>query len=412
LLTTSKGKSHHPVTVISKDRLYFGYSTNVHRGENLAQVYKYLKNYTLAVKRRVFGGQASGLEMRLGVGAAKDLSKPERREGFRQFLKQSGLELFSINAFPLHDFQARRVKQNVYAPSWVSQERVNWTIQIAKIFADLLPQNRQGSISTLGGTYRYWGHTSSTLKKIAVNYLKVLAALEEIETNQGKKIVLAVEPEPDTTLELAEDVVLFLEEYLIPAARRLWKRRGSPRVIETIVRRRFTVNLDTCHFSVLFHDPAQALTDLHRAGVGVGKVHVTNALSLPRPYRSRRGYQTFRAMHEPRFLHQFCGIDTQGQLAWRGKDLDELPKRLQPGTDPEVAELRTHFHVPLYLKRWKNLRTTQEETREAVLHAVRKNLCPQLVIETYTWPVLATEDRLVDGITREFRWLLKTLEGL
>ena len=40
---------------------------------------------------------------------------------------------------------------------------------------------------------------------------------------------------------------------------------------------------------------------------------------------------------------------------------------------------------------------------------LRTRQCEHLVIETYTWPLLEKEDRLVRGIAKEFRWLLKIL---
>ncbi|MBI4583312.1 MAG: metabolite traffic protein EboE [Planctomycetes bacterium] len=396
-----------------KPPLHLGYSTNVHRGESLEEIYHYLRDYTIPIKERVFGNEPSGLELRLGIAAARELRRRERREELKAFLDLAGLELFSVNAFPLHDFQARRVKERVYHPPWTHRARARWTIAIARIFADLLPEGVTGSLSTLAGTYRFWEHGPRTFERLARNYLDALAALEDLEEETGKRLLLAAEPEPDTTLEVAEEVIRFYENWLYPAAKTLWrKRHRTPGRIEAALRRRFTVNLDTCHFSVLFHDPAQALADLVRAGLQVGKVHVTNALALRRPARSPRAYREFRGMNEPRYLHQFCGLmeGKRGEKTfWRGRDLDRLPEKLEAGDRLEVAELRTHFHVPIHLQRWRALSTTQEETKKAVQLAVRKGWCPHLVIETYTWPVLAKEDRLVDGIAREFRWLLQTI---
>ncbi len=392
-------------------RHYFGYSTNVHRSENLREIYRFLKDYTLPIKRRIFGRENGGLELRLGIGTARELAPAGKREEFRAFLEDNGLEIFSINAFPLNDFQARHVKETVYAPSWEEKERVVWTRRICEIFADLLPEDRPGSVSTLGGTYRFWSHGERSLRRMAANYLAVLETLEKIEETRGKNIVLAAEPEPDTTFEIASDVIRFVEDYLVPEARARWKKRyRSAAAIEEAVRRRFTVNLDTCHFSVLFQDPSRALTELTRAGISIGKLHVTSALKLGNPHRAKRSYQTFRGMHEPRFLHQFCGADARGRVLWRGRDLDELPRELRRGERPELAELRTHFHVPLNLKHWKSLSTTREETERALRKTVRQGLCSHLVLETYTWPVLGTSDRLVDGIAREFRWLVKTAD--
>ena len=169
------------------------------------------------------------------------------------------------------------------------------------------------------------------------------------------------------------------------------------------------MNYDTCHFSVLFQDQVASLRSLRRAGLEVGKVHVTNAISLSNPDRARLAYQEFRGMHEPRYFHQFCGKYADGKTQWRGRDLNKLPTKLERGRQPALAELRSHYHVPIYLRKWRRLDTTRDETHKAVLEVLRTRQCSHLVIETYTWPLLEKEERLVRGIAREFRWLLEVL---
>jgi hypothetical protein len=389
------------------------YSTNVHRGESLPDIYRFLERYTLPVKKRVFGASAAGLELRLGIGSARQLRNPGPREELKSYLAQSGLVLFSINAYPLRNFHARRVKEQVFSPSWTEAERSRWTNTIAEIFAGLLPDGPGGvlgTISTLGGTFRRIGHGPTTFRKLAANYLKTVEALARLEEEQGKTILLAVEPEPDTTFETGKDVIEFFETYLLPAGRAAWRQKGiSPPRIEARLRKFFTVNVDTCHFSVLFQDPVENLRELWRAGIEVGKVHVTSAISLRNPHRSREAYAEFRGMNEPRYFHQFCGRNRTGEVVWRDLDLDRLPRRLEREKHPDVAELRSHYHVPLYLKKWRRLETTREETRAAVLEVARTRRTSHLVIETYTWPILAREERLVGGIAREFSWLLEVL---
>jgi hypothetical protein len=396
----------------------YGYSTNVHRGETLAEIYTNLARYTLPVKRRVFGNQPNGLELHISISSAKELRKERARRAFGEFLNENGLRLFSVNAFPLKSFHTPRVKEKVYSPSWTERPRAQWTNTIAKILADLLPAGTDGSLSTLGGAYRRKEHGPAVFRRMAGRFLETLEALAEIEDDTGKRIVLAVEPEPETTFETTRDVVRFVEDYLLPLAQETWRGRGrrggrqrglSAARIEERVRRYFTVNFDTCHFSVLFQDLVASLRGLSRAGLSIGKLHVTNAIRLQRPLRSPAAYKDFRGMHEPRYFHQFCGQNATGETIWRDLDLDRLPRQLSKTKHAEVAELRSHYHVPLYLKRFRKLQTTQEDTRIALEEVRRKRMTEHLVIETYTWPILASEDRLVSGIVKEFRWLLDAL---
>lgn len=392
-------------------RPLFGYSTNVHRAESLDELYSNLTRYTLPVKRRVFGKEAAGLELHISISSAKEL-RPERvRRAFGEFLAENGLLLFSVNAFPLKSFHTPRVKEKVYSPSWTERSRAQWTNTIAGILADLLPPDVPGSVSTLGGAYRRKEYGPKVLARMAGRFLETLEALARIEADTGKRIVLAAEPEPETTFETSDDVIRFFEDYLLPAAQGAWRRRGfGPARVEERVRRYFTVNYDTCHFSVLYQDQVASLRALSRAGISIGKLHVTNAIRLPNPLRSPAGYQDFRRMHEPRYFHQFCGQNAAGETIWRDLDLDRLPRQLSKTKHAGLAELRSHYHVPLYLKRFQRLHTTQEDTRIAVEEVRRQRLTEHLVIETYTWPILANEDRLVRGIVKEFRWLLDVLD--
>ena len=390
--------------------IQIGYSTNVHPGGDLGQVRRSLQRFAVPIRKRLFGPHPSGLELRLGIGAAQDLLDPGRRSRFRRFLAEGGLEIFSINAYPLRDFHSPRVKEEAYRPPWTSPQRALWTRRIARILADLLEPGTTGSISTLGGTYRPWGDGIAVQERIARGYLEVLEHLADLEESSGRKIVLAVEPEPDTSFETARDVISFFHRRLLPAARVRWGRRWSRRRIEEVLRRHFTVNLDTCHLSVVFRSPAKEMEELHRAGIGIGKIHVTSAIAMEDP----QAWAELRAMDEARYMHQARAADGRGRVVAAWSDLGRLP--LHPSELPPSARaVRTHFHVPVHLARWGRLRTTQEETREAVLLALRRGLCNQLVIETYTWPVIrrrhAVEARgaLIDGIVREFRWLLGLL---
>ena len=83
---------------------------------------------------------------------------------------------------------------------------------------------------------------------------------------------------------------------------------------------------------------------------------------------------------------------------------------------PDVVEIRSHFHVPLYLKKYRRLHTTRDDTERALGEVIKRRSCSHLVFETYTWPILAgrTQRRrkLIDGISREYRWLLESIEKL
>ena len=395
---------------------HIGYSTNVHGGENLKAVERSLREYTVPIRKRIFGSSGCGLELRLGMGSARDLATAKARAAFKDFLGECGLTLFSVNAYPLTDFHARRVKETVYQPSWAQAARATWTNKIAEIVDDIAPAELPLSISTLGGCFRGHGHGPSVFRKLAANYLKSCRAFLEIGEASGRDLTLAAAPEPETTFETARDIINFFESHLLPLAFESWKDRGRKSRIESDLRRVFSANIDTCHLSVLFEDQVENLRLLEKKGIRLGKVHVTNAVALRSPFRSKSAYEDLRDMNEPKYFHQFCGTNAGGEVIWREDDLVHLPRKLDRAKHPDVAEIRSHFHVPLYLERYKRLYTTRDDTERALREIVKRRSCPHLVFETYTWPILTgrknQREKLIDGISREYRWLLSTLDGL
>lgn len=391
--------------------LEIAYGTNVHRGESLREVLRWLGRSTLEVHRRVLGPGPCGLELHVGISLARELLNPRALETLQTFLLENELRLFSVNAFPLLPFHARRVKEKVYRPSWAEPARSLWTRRIARVFAKLLPESVEGTLSTLAGGLGSGRDGPEELRSMARGYVEVIQELSTIETNLGKTIALAVEPEPGTTMETAHDVICFFESALFPEAVRAWRKEGfRPSQCEERLRKFFTVNLDACHLSVLFEDLRENYRRLRAAGIRVSKVHVTSALCLENPHGSPRGYRRLLGMREPRYVHQFAGRDRDGKVTWRGMDLDELPERLERHIHPEVVELRCHYHVPLYRKDWSGLKTTRDETLALLGEVLREGSCRQLVVETYTWPILeGRPPQLEEGIARELRWLLRAV---
>ena len=67
-----------------------------------------------------------------------------------------GLFIFVINGFPYGGFHHTRVKDQVHAPDWTTQDRVLYTIQLFNILAELLPEGMDGGVSTSPLSYKYW----------------------------------------------------------------------------------------------------------------------------------------------------------------------------------------------------------------------------------------------------------------
>ena len=57
----------------------------------------------------------------------------------RRDLDARGLEVVTLNGFPYRSFHAPVVKYAVYQPDWLSRERLDYTVNLARVLAGLLP---------------------------------------------------------------------------------------------------------------------------------------------------------------------------------------------------------------------------------------------------------------------------------
>jgi hypothetical protein len=87
------------------------YCTNVHPGETWDETFASLERYVLPIKRRVSPGQPFGVGLRLSADAAATLAVPDHLAGFKDFLADHDLYVFTLNGFPYGRFHGARVKE-------------------------------------------------------------------------------------------------------------------------------------------------------------------------------------------------------------------------------------------------------------------------------------------------------------
>ena len=92
----------------------------------------------------------------------------------------------------------------------------------------------------------------------------------------------------------------------------------------------------------------------------------------------------------------------------------DLPDALSRLAQTEGEEWRIHYHVPIFLKEYAGLTSTQDDIITSLQAARASGACPHLEIETYTWDVLPPELKtdLTDSIAREYNWVLGEVENL
>lgn len=385
-------------------RLPLTYCTNVHPYNNLAGLRAVLAGPVEAVRR------GCGLEGSFALGLwwpASLLAELEQRlADFAAELAARDQRLVTLNVFPYGDFHSARVKTGVYLPSWWQAERSRYTLSAARLLAQLLPEGATGSLSTVAGGYRPGSRDVARLEALAASWGELAWQLEMLSLQSGRELVLAVEPEPATTLESSQEIIDFFQG---PVA-----RAGAPAVArasglgreaaDALFRRRIGICFDTCHLAVRFEHLPTALLRIEAAGIRLAKLQLSSALRV-RPAETG-AWQALRACAEPRYLHQTVARFDDGRIE-AALDLDQLPDSFRA-----ADELRTHFHVPLFFEGHGPLQSTQAALAEALACVPGLRSQPHLEVETYTWDVLPEALRaegVEAGMARELRWVASRL---
>jgi hypothetical protein len=389
------------------------YSTNVHPGQSVEDLLSVLRRHVAPVARAAFGVAPAAVNLRLGMRQADELlghpvlpsastlsdgllSAPPTPlcEALRGTLAELGLRLVSVNAFPIRDFHAARVKEQVYSPPWTDGGRSLYTVKIAKVLANLLPDGGYASLSVPSGTFKGYGDNDDLRTQCAHFITECARELARLERLTGKTVVMGLEPEPCTTGETIGELLAYFQDFIWPAGRAKLPQqlRVSAGEAQEIARKFVTVNLDLCHQAVEFEDSAADLQRLRQAGIGLSGLHLSAALRLEEPARHGAEFEQLLSFDEPRYLHQVVaklrGSPQRPPL--RLADLPDLRRAIEVRSvmAEEIEELRVHFHVPLCAEMPGPLASTRASLVPAVRAALLNGMTENFVVETYTWGVL------------------------
>ncbi|MEH2276771.1 MAG: metabolite traffic protein EboE [Nostoc sp.] len=401
---------------IKKDsNFHLTYCSNIHPGESWLEVFANLEKYVPNLKSRLSSTEPFGIGLRLADVATKQLLESENLAQFQDWLTQEDLYVFTLNGFPYGGFHRQVVKDQVYAPDWSTQERVNYTLNLTQILATLLPEGLDGGISTLPLSYKPWsGEDQATfetvLKKSCLNIASVVTEMIRICEETGKILHIDLEPEPDGLIENTSEVIDFYHNWLLPIGGNFLSEKLNieQSLAETKLLEHVRVCYDTCHFSVEYEQPQSVFARLQSAGIKIGKIQISAAIKVKIPAEVEKRsliVERLRPFAESTYLHQVIERRSDGTLNHYPDLITALPN-----LEKSLAEeWRTHFHVPIFIHDYQILQSTQDDIA-TVLHLLKtNNACQHLEIETYTWDVLPSEMKidLLTSIQREYEWVLK-----
>ncbi|GET36034.1 metabolite traffic protein EboE [Microseira wollei] len=389
------------------------YCTNIHPGEEWQQVFANLEKYVPNLKTQLAPEKPFGIGLRLADVAARQLLEKDALMQFKTWLIQQELYVFTLNGFPYGGFHHQVVKDRVYAPDWSKRERLDYTLRLVKILAFLLPEGTDGGISTLPLSYKPWfkedkSTWESTLHSSSINLALVAAEMARIREQTGKLLHVDLEPEPDGLIENSTEVIDFFQNWLLPIGGAfLAKGLGISQAAEQRLLDHIRVCYDTCHFAVEYEEPLLVFKRFQAAGIQIGKIQISAALRvmIPQDLQQRSLIvQRLRPFAESTYLHQVIERRVDGTLHHYPDLVTALPYLERV----DAQEWRIHFHVPIFIRDYQLLHSTQDDIIEVLELLGKNNACQHLEIETYTWDVLPPEMKmdLLASIQREYEWVL------
>jgi hypothetical protein len=400
------------------DSGHLTFCTNIYAGENWAAHFAVLKESFPVIKKDLLPHEPMGIGLRLSNQASIEIFQDNHLEEFKQWLQTVGGYVFTMNGFPYGGFHHTRVKDQVHAPDWTTNERVAYTIRLFNILAQLLPAGMDGGISTSPLSYKPWFTTaeeSEQAKDIATqNILAVVEALHHIQESTGTLLHLDIEPEPDGFLESGPEFINWFENDLLVKGKIYCSEKLNITQDEAVelLKRHVCLCYDVCHFAIGYELHTAIIEQLRAKGIQVGKIQISAALKTQLPASAAERSKVLDELSkfdEPTYLHQVIAKRNNGSLI-RYPDLSEA---LADGQNPDVTEWRAHFHVPIFEEDMGVVKSTQTDIIEILSLQKNSPFTHHLEVETYTWEVLPSSLKipLNESIIRELAWVKTKLSS-
>jgi hypothetical protein len=384
------------------------YCTNIHAGENWADHFNALKLNFPEIKKQLSPDAPMGIGLRLSNVASIEILKDNNLPEFKQWLQLNDAYVFTMNGFPYGGFHNTIVKDQVHAPDWTTNDRLDYTLRLFNILTLLLPKGMEGGISTSPLSYKHWFKSGEALSKAKFeateNILRVAAELNSIKQKAGVTLHLDIEPEPDGILETGKEFIEWFENDLLPQGVSYFKNKlNIPAAqVRDIIKDHVNLCYDVCHFAIGYEPHEIIINELAQKGIKVGKIQISAALKASFDTASRQAILTaFEKFNESTYLHQVIARLADGSLL----RYPDLPEALAVTDD--AKEWRAHFHVPVFSQYFGLLQSTQSDIITVLNIQAQNPFTNHLEVETYTWEVLpdALKIPLNQSIIRELEWV-------
>ena len=295
----------------------------LHAARDVRGVIEQLDRYASAIRARL-GADTLGVSLWLPPALAATLAVESRaRARLKAEVGARGLEVVTLSGVRYGDGE----------PDWSSPARLEYTLDLARVLVDLLPDDAvRGTVSTLGlGRREDWdvGRDRSGARLLA----RLSRGLAEVAWQNGRAVRVGFQPEPGGVLDTAAHTAAALA---------------------TVDPERLGVCLDLANLACTWEHPADALDTLADNGISVIGVKVAAALEAAQPTAAAgvlRGYV------DPDRRHP---VTTAAGLY-----VDDLSRALDAGPP---GPWRIRCHVPLHGAPPSPLVATTDVARAALRH--------------------------------------------
>ena len=220
-----------------------------------------------------------------------------------------------------------------YVPDWSDPARLEYTLDLARILVDLLPDDAvRGAVTTIGFGRRE-GWDTGKEKSCARIMSRLSAGLAEVAWHTGRAVRVGFQPEPGCVLDATDQTIAALAR---------------------VDRDRIGVCLDLANLACTWEEPARALDRLTEAGISVIRAQVSAAVEVSRPQAAAEVLRGYVRSGEHHAVTNPSGAHLD--------DLSEALGEFPPGP------WRIRYHVPLHEAPEPPLTATTEVWRSALLH--------------------------------------------
>jgi len=255
------------------------------------------------------------------------------RTRLRGELDARGLEVVTLSGVPYAEGGGEASAGERDGPDWSDPARLEYTLDLARILVDLMPDDAvRGAVTTLGMGRRA-GWDAGKEKAAARIMGRLSAGLAEVAWQTGRAVRVGLQPEPGCVLDATDQTI---------------------RALARVDRDRIGVCLDLASLACTWEDPARGLDRLTEAGLSVIRVQATAAVEVGDPVAAAEILRGYARPGAPQQVTNPAGAyldDLAGALA-------EMP----PGP------WRIRQHVPLTAPVDPPLHPTTDVWRSALRH--------------------------------------------